>query len=68
MPIYQYECSGCGVNFEKRRALSDSDTGVTCPQCGAKSPRRLPSRFSSRIWSLLGMNPAANSGGRGRPT
>jgi putative FmdB family regulatory protein len=45
LPIYEYECSQCGDKFEIRRGLTDSDSDLKCPRCGAKSPRRVFSTF-----------------------
>lgn len=32
MPIYEYECSACGVRFERKQSISDDPVRV-CPQC-----------------------------------
>jgi putative FmdB family regulatory protein len=47
MPIYEYECTACGQKFEKRRGISDSDSELKCPGCGAEKPRRVFSVFST---------------------
>lgn len=47
MPIYEYECPGCGEGFELRRGISDSDSGIKCPRCGAENPSRIFSVFST---------------------
>jgi putative FmdB family regulatory protein len=47
MPIYEYKCPVCGAKFELRRSVGDSDDNVTCPGCGADSPRRLFSPFAA---------------------
>ena len=33
MPIFEYQCKNCGINFEKLVFPSEKDP-VTCPQCG----------------------------------
>jgi putative FmdB family regulatory protein len=39
MPIYEYSCRECGVEFEK---LVGSQTAVTCPSCaGGQVIRRI---------------------------
>jgi putative FmdB family regulatory protein len=44
MPVYEFECEGCGVRFEE---LTASDTwSLTCPECGAERTRRLLSPVS----------------------
>ena len=45
MPIYEYECSKCGVKFELRRGMEDSDDEIECPKCGKKKPERIFSSF-----------------------
>lgn len=38
MPIYDYECDGCG-SFTELRKMSESEASVPCPQCGISSVR-----------------------------
>jgi len=53
MPIFEYQCEGCGHVFEKvRLARQDSDFPL-CPECQSGQTRQLVSRFSS---------PASNGG------
>ena len=40
MPIYEYECPGCGSAFEKRVSFSESDEKQVCPKCGNQHARR----------------------------
>jgi putative FmdB family regulatory protein len=47
MPIYEYECVKCSEHFELRRSMSDSDSEVKCPRCGAENPRRVFSVFAT---------------------
>ncbi|MBN1863254.1 MAG: zinc ribbon domain-containing protein [Dehalococcoidales bacterium] len=47
MPIYEYECLKCGVRFELRRSMADSDRKAECPQCGAQITRRIFSIFAT---------------------
>jgi len=47
MPIYEYECTACGEKFELRRSMSDSDSEIKCPRCGAEKPRRVLSMFGT---------------------
>jgi putative FmdB family regulatory protein len=39
MPIYAFECSACGHDFDRLQKLSDADP-TDCPQCGAPQVRR----------------------------
>ncbi|MDD5510006.1 MAG: zinc ribbon domain-containing protein [Dehalococcoidales bacterium] len=47
MPVYEYECTGCGARFELRRSIADSDSEVKCPRCGKERPRRVFSTFGT---------------------
>lgn len=44
MPIYEFECEGCGARFEELLAAGAS--GVSCPGCGSGRTRRLISAVS----------------------
>ncbi len=65
MPIYEYECDGCGrvSNFLVRSRQAHRPPA--CPKCGHPKMSRLFSRFAaaSRRWSRSGAGPGAESGG-----
>ncbi len=44
MPIYEFECEGCGARFEELVAVDSA--GPACPSCGAERARRLLSSVS----------------------
>jgi putative FmdB family regulatory protein len=44
MPIYEFECEGCGERFEELVAASTAS--APCPQCGSEETRRLISTVS----------------------
>jgi putative FmdB family regulatory protein len=44
MPIYEFECEGCGERFEELVAAGAD--GVECAACGSGSTRRLLSNVS----------------------
>ena len=44
MPIYEYKCQQCGLQFEKRQSVSDSPL-ATCEKCHGKLEKQ---------WSLSG--------------
>ena len=46
MPIYEYQCSRCGHQFEMIHGASDADLKIVCPKCGATNPQRVISTFS----------------------
>lgn len=39
MPIYEFECEGCGRRFEE--LVSSAGARLDCPECGSSSTRRL---------------------------
>ena len=45
MPIYEYQCSSCGAQFESIRAVSRADDPTSCKTCGAPASRQI-SNFS----------------------
>jgi putative FmdB family regulatory protein len=44
MPIYEFECEGCGAVFEELVAAGAE--AVPCPGCGSERTRRLMSTVS----------------------
>ena len=44
MPIYEYECEGCGERFEELVAAGAES--ARCPSCGSARTRRLLSGFA----------------------
>ena len=44
MPIYEFECEGCGERFEE--LVGAEVTALVCPHCGAERTRRLMSSVS----------------------
>jgi putative FmdB family regulatory protein len=43
MPIYEFECEGCGAQFEELVAVGGA---CACPACGSDRTRRLLSEVS----------------------
>ena len=41
MPIYEYYCVGCGLDFEVMRSVSQSDEPASCEKCGKPAERQL---------------------------
>ncbi|HWU75571.1 MAG TPA: zinc ribbon domain-containing protein [Rhodanobacter sp.] len=48
MPIYEFECGGCGHCFDRLQKLSDADPTV-CPVCAAAQLHRKVSAPSFRL-------------------
>jgi putative FmdB family regulatory protein len=44
MPIYEFECEGCGARFEE--LVATGSEGIACPECGSERTRRLLSAVS----------------------
>jgi putative FmdB family regulatory protein len=48
MPLYEYDCPGCGQSFEKRVSMSAADAPGACPTCGGTHARRKLSKIAIR--------------------
>lgn len=46
MPIFEYECPGCGQRFDKL-VRGGAPSEVPCPNCGGTHTRRVLSTFAS---------------------
>jgi len=38
MPLYEYQCTECGVRFERHQHFSDGPI-TECPECGGEARR-----------------------------
>jgi putative FmdB family regulatory protein len=47
MPIFEYQCQGCGHIFEKLLLIRNGTEIPVCPRCQVAQTRQLVSRFSS---------------------
>ena len=52
MPIYEYLCPNCNIEFELIRNFGESSQPATCPYCNSES-QRLISNFASKTGSYL---------------
>ncbi|MFC1999702.1 zinc ribbon domain-containing protein [Chloroflexota bacterium] len=52
MPIYEYLCPKCNVEFELRRPFSEADKSASCPNCNSKA-QKLVSGFASKTGSYI---------------
>ena len=41
MPIYEYYCADCGLDFEVMRSVSRSGESANCEKCGNPAKRQL---------------------------
>lgn len=46
MPLYEYHCNACGLEFEALVTFAEADS-VSCELCGSEKVERLASSFSS---------------------
>ena len=65
MPIFEYDCSNCGVSFEKliRSTAGSSATRIACPRCNSRRIRKRMSTFASHSHASTGEMPAKSSNG-----
>ena len=52
MPIYEYLCAKCGMEFELRRSMSEADKPAVCPKCNSEA-QKLISGFGSKTGSYI---------------
>ncbi len=45
MPVYEYVCEDCGLEFDALRTMEQADALVTCEACGGKHTQRKLSVF-----------------------
>lgn len=55
MPLYEFDCPGCGQPFETRVKMSEVDD-VTCPNCGSHHVSKRMSTFA-----VKGRTPASTA-------
>jgi putative FmdB family regulatory protein len=49
MPIYEFDCRGCGQDFDKLVRSANAVSEVACPVCDSHDVKKKLSVFSSRI-------------------
>ncbi len=53
MPIYEYICKDCGVQFEVLRSIKDADTPILCKTCQSERTQRMLSVFYAQSGSQI---------------
>jgi putative FmdB family regulatory protein len=61
MPVYEYRCAACGVDFE--RYLTTGGAAVACPSCASGDVRRKLSVVS--VKTAAAFSPSAMPSGGG---
>ena len=61
MPLYEYQCSQCGGEFEKMVRFSEADQIPACPYCQSQDARKKISTIAARGVSLNAANASVSS-------
>jgi len=56
MPIYEYLCPKCKIEFEVKRPFGEADKPAMCPKCNCEA-QRLISGFACKTGSYLQASP-----------
>ena len=65
MPIYEYQCRKCEIQFQALLLKKEEEKEIDCPKCGGKSLKRLISRtvyHASEQDRLDAYDPTASQG------
>ena len=49
MPIYEYECGQCQLQFQQLLVSRKEEKGLACPKCGGEDLKRLISRVAYHV-------------------
>jgi putative FmdB family regulatory protein len=63
MPIYEYQCRGCGQSFEKLQKMDEGKKTIKCPHCGQEKAERVLSDFCC---SKSSESPSSSCGSAGK--
>ncbi|CAG0934161.1 hypothetical protein TFLX_03372 [Thermoflexales bacterium] len=66
MPIYEYYCADCDVEFDKLVKLADANVVQACPECGGRHTQKKLSTFATRGSGAGQSMAVSNCGGGGR--
>lgn len=69
MPIYEYYCPDCEIEFDKLVRMSEADAQQPCPECGSQNSHKKLSTFAtSGGTTSRGASSSSSCGGGGRFT
>ena len=66
MPIYEYYCADCNVEFDKLVKLSEASVVQDCPECGGRHTQKKLSTFATSGSSTSKGVATSSCGGGGR--
>lgn len=49
MPIYEYECHSCDIQFQSLIMKKEQEESLVCPECGGSKLKKLISRVAYHI-------------------
>jgi putative FmdB family regulatory protein len=61
MPIYEYTCQDCGVQFEKFVRSMSASTEIKCPECGGVHTKKGWSTFGTKSGGSFGSLAASSA-------
>jgi putative FmdB family regulatory protein len=62
MPIYEYYCANCNIEYEAIRPASQADNPVLCKTCNQPGERQLSTfSFKSNTFSAPKLKPATGA-------
>ena len=71
MPLYEYECPGCGKRVEVLQKMGEDGSGLTCPECGVTGLKKLMSASAIQVSGGGGgssaLGPGCGAGGCSAP-
>ncbi len=70
MPVYEYQCAGCGRKFDVIASLAEKEAGlkVKCPKCGSARANQVFSRFTLLTGSKTDVDDSVDAGDEGGAT